>query len=91
MKVTLGKKYKDSITGYEGIAVARAIYLYGCVRVMIIPDKLNKDGEFLTEVWFDEPQLISVRSKSVPKKASKKNAPGGPPRSVSPKRDPSRI
>jgi hypothetical protein len=87
MKVTLGKKYKDSISGYEGIAIARAIYLYGCVRVLISPTKLRDEGDFLPDTWFDEPQLQSVRSKKVLKKKPPKPT-GGPPRSVPSHRDP---
>lgn len=86
MKVTLGKTYKDSISGFEGIAIARATYLYGCVRVNISPTKLKPDGDFLPDCWFDEPQLVAVRSKKAIKK--KKEGPGGPTRSVPPSRDP---
>ena len=28
----LGSRVKDSITGFEGFAVSRTEYLYGCVR-----------------------------------------------------------
>ncbi len=87
MKVTLGKQYKDSISGFQGVAVARTTYLYGCVRVLIAPTKLKEDGDFLPDCWFDEPQLLSVRSKSI-KKPSSEDGPGGPSRSVAPKRDP---
>ena len=87
MKVTLGKRYKDSISTFSGVAVARATYLYGCVRVLISPDRLTKDGEFFPDTWFDEPQLVSVRSAKVIK--TKKSAPpGGPPRSTPANRDP---
>lgn len=86
MKVTLGKEYKDSISGFSGVAVARATYLYGCVRVLIAPAKLKSDGDFLPDAWFDEPQLVAVRSKKIIKK---KSAPdGGPARSTPPRRDP---
>ena len=88
MKVTLGKEYKDSITGFSGIAVARSTYLYGCVRVLINPTKLRPEGDFLPDTWFDEPQLVAIRSKKVIKK--KKAGPGGPARSFASKRDPSK-
>ena len=86
MKVTLGKTYKDSISGFEGIAIARSTYLYGCVRVNISPTKLKSDGDFLPDCWFDEPQLVPVRAKKVVKR--KRAANGGPTRSVAPSRDP---
>ncbi len=85
--VKLGKEYKDSITGYSGIAVARTIYLYGCVRVMLVPTKLKDDGDFLPDCWFDEPQLASVGSARAKKKKSSEG-PGGPSRSVAPNKDP---
>ncbi len=88
MKATLGKEYKDSISGFRGVAVARTTYLYGCVRVMICPTKLKDDGDFLPDCWFDEPQLIGVRSKKVLKKTGE--PPGGPARAIAPNRDPMR-
>ena len=88
MKVKLGKTYKDSISGYEGIATARAVYLYGCERVLIAPTSLKKDGDFLPDCWFDEPQLVGVQAKKKPAKKSKNNGPAGPARSVPPSRDP---
>jgi len=90
MKVTLGKTYKDSISGFEGVAVARTTYLYGCVRVLLTPIKLKPDGDFLPDGWFDEEQLVSIRIKKKPAKRSKGSGPAGPSRSVSPNRDPVR-
>ncbi len=87
MKVTLGKEYKDSISGFSGMAVARTMYLYNCVRVMLCPTKLKSDGDFLPDAWFDEPQLVSVRpTKVIKRKATKVS--GGPVRSTAPSRDP---
>lgn len=86
MKVTLGKEYKDSISGFRGIAIARSTYLYGCVRILLTPTSLKSDGDFLPDGWFDEPQLMVIRTKKV---AKPKRAPtGGPARSVAPGRDP---
>ena len=89
MKAVLGKTYKDSISGFEGVAVARAEYLYGCVRVMIAPTKLKPDGDFLPDGWFDEPQLVLVRAAKTSGRKKKADGPGGPARSVPPSRDPS--
>ena len=87
MKVKLGKEYKDSISGFSGIAVARTEYLYNCIRVMLSPTKLKPDGDFLPDTWFDEPVLVAVRSKRTIK-SKKGEATGGPSRSVAPNRDP---
>ena len=88
MKVKLGKTYKDSISGFEGIAIARAVYLYGCERVLLAPTSLKPDGDFLPDCWFDEAQLVSARSKMKAAKRGKRNGPAGPARSVPYKRDP---
>ena len=89
MQVKLGKKYRDSISGFSGIAVARTIYLYNCVRVMLSPTKLKKDGDFLPDTWFDELALIAVLRKKVKNVVKRKRGgTGGPNRSVPPSRDP---
>ena len=53
--VKLGKQYKDSISGFEGVAISRTEYLYGCVRVGL--EGKAKPGESL---WFDEQRLTLV-------------------------------
>lgn len=88
MEVTLGKKYKDSISGFSGVAVARTTYLFNCVRVMLSPTKLKKDGDFLPDTWFDEPVLVAVKSKKVIKVKKSAGSIGGPSRAVAPSRDP---
>lgn len=56
--VTLGKKYKDTITGFEGTATARCHYLSGCdhIQLAALVDGLVK------EPWFDMPRLKPVRA-----------------------------
>lgn len=88
MKCKLGKMYKDSISGFEGVAVAKSIYLYGCERVLIAPSKLKPDGDFLPDCWFDEAQLVSIRTKVKIAKRGSRNGPAGPNRSTPPSRDP---
>lgn len=85
--VTLGKKYKDNITGYEGIATARTDYLYGCVRVLIEPLKLKKDGDFLPDCWFDEQRLVAQKGKTLKRKPKDVGGSG----KVAPARDAVRI
>lgn len=69
--VKLGDRVKDNITGFEGIAVARTEFLYGCVRVCVQPGKL-KDGKTIDAEWFDE-QRLDVKS------AAKTGGPGPVP------------
>ena len=54
--LTLGKRYRDVHTGMEGVATAKHIYLYGCVRISL---EFLKDGRPETEV-FDEQRLVPV-------------------------------
>ena len=58
MTIKLGDKVKDSITGFEGIVVARAEYLNGCVSCQVEAKEL-KDGVPLKAQWFDEQRLTS--------------------------------
>lgn len=74
--VELGTKVKDSITGFEGIAVGRAVYLYGCVRVLVEPEEM-KDGKPIEAIWFDEQRLTE-----------ESEAKSGGPQSTPPSRDP---
>lgn len=55
--VKLGEKYRDSITGVEGIATARVEYLYGCVRIDL--EGIDKDGQPKANI-FDEQRLVAV-------------------------------
>jgi hypothetical protein len=72
--VKLGETYRDPITGLEGVATARAEYLYGCVRVVLEGTGDLKDG-----VWFDEQRLTD-----------KPKATSGGARPAPPSRDPAR-
>ena len=73
MRIKLGSKVTDSITGMAGIAIARTDWLYGCVRYGVQPEEL-KDGKPVEAQWFDEAQLREY-------KESKKNrSVGGPSR-----------
>jgi hypothetical protein len=54
----LGDRVRDVITGFDGIATGRAVYLNGCVHIMVTSSTL-KDGEPKTE-WFDEQRVEVV-------------------------------
>lgn len=58
----LGKKVRDSITGFEGIATARQEQLNGCVRIAVTSKKeRSKDDGAPLELWFDE-QRLGIKS-----------------------------
>lgn len=88
MKVVLGKKYKDNITGYIGVATARSEYLYGCIRVLLESTKLKKDGDFINDFWVDEARLITVKGATF--KRSPKEPPMGSGK-IAPARDAKRF
>ena len=64
--ISIGDKVKDIITDFEGIVVARAVYMNGCVRCQV-QAKVKKDGTPIEGEWIDETQLICK------KKAEKQN------------------
>ena len=66
MKVRLGDKVRDTITGNEGIAVARTEWLHGCVRICIQPEG-GKDGVPFDSFVVDEPQVEVVKAERAPK------------------------
>lgn len=59
--IRLGQKVKDSITGLEGIVIARTEWLHGCVRITIQPQEV-KDGKPVDSYNFDEPQAIVLEN-----------------------------
>lgn len=78
-KKVLGKKVKDTITGFEGIATGIAFYLNGCTRVCIQPRHLkDKDGGTVDSEWVDDTQIKVFESGGMKKEKEKTKATGGP-------------
>ena len=75
--VKLGERYKDTLTGFEGIATARTEYLYHCVRVGL--EGSDKDKQPV-EFWFDEQRLVDAKNKPVATLAKTGGARKTPPR-----------
>lgn len=64
MTIKLGSRVKDSITGFEGIAVARTEWLYGCSRITIESTKLDiANGEPIPLHSFDEQRVVLIEEK----------------------------
>ena len=61
--IKLGDLAKDSISGFEGIVVADCLWLHGCRRLTIQPQKLH-DGKPIDAQTFDELQLGLVKAKN---------------------------
>ena len=55
---TLGKKYRDKVTGFEGVAVSEHLYLQGCTRVTL--EKLSESEDKIIDLTFDEPNLTDM-------------------------------
>ena len=51
--IQLGGRVKDKVSGFEGIAVARTEWLYGCIRIEV-QAKVKKNGEIEDARMFDE-------------------------------------
>jgi len=62
--IKLGKKVKDIVTGFEGIAVSRVEYLNGCVQYGIKP-KAKKGCIVLEDATYIDAQQLEVIGKGV--------------------------
>lgn len=62
--IQLGQEVKDLVTGYKGIATARAVYLSGSAHVTI-QAKMKKDGTVPESIQVDEPQVVVVDDKPI--------------------------
>lgn len=61
--VTLGRQYREPITGAEGIAVAKTDYLWGCTTIALAIPGLDKDSKPFEWIWFDGARLAETVSK----------------------------
>ena len=59
MKIDLGVTAKDKITGFQGVATGRAVYITGCNQILL-SGKLKADGDLVDGRWFDEDRLDVV-------------------------------
>jgi hypothetical protein len=62
--IGLGDRAKDTITGFEGIVMARLENLTGCNQVFIQPTTVSKD-EIKAGVWVDIERVESVAKDAV--------------------------
>lgn len=54
--ITLGKRYKDKITGFTGIATGFVRYITGCDQALLAPP-CGSDGAPRDSQWFDAQRL----------------------------------
>lgn len=79
-QIELGDEVKDVVTGFQGIAVARTMWLHGCARVTVQPKGTDKNGKRYENDTFDEPQLEIVKKKKVEMGTAKTGGPMPSPR-----------
>lgn len=77
-KFNNGDKVQDSITGFAGIITARTEWLNGCIRYVVQPDHLDKDGKIQDGAPFDESQLVLVTAKAKVTRDETAERTGGP-------------
>lgn len=65
-RINLGDVVKDTITGFEGVAVASYEYLHGCRRICVQPQALH-EGKPIEASTVDEPQLEVVKAVAAPR------------------------
>lgn len=70
--VRLGDRYRDPLTGFEGVATAVTFYLHACERVTL---EYVKDGEIKFES-FDSPRLVHLPTGDQPT-TDRTGGPGG--------------
>ena len=59
--IQFGKKYKDIITGYEGIATGWVEYLSGCNQVLLAAP-VKEEGALINPEWFDIQRIQDIES-----------------------------
>lgn len=87
--ITLGSYYRDQITGFEGVAISKTQYLFGCERVMIQPTEL-KEGKPIDAYVFDCYSLKQVTAFPTIKPVGVAGDPGGPGEVPAPRAVPKR-
>lgn len=80
--ITLGEKYRDKITGFQGLATSRHEYLYGCVRYSLESELATAGGKS-EEFTFDEQRLVPVPAAPVAATATSGGPRPTPPRTGS--------
>jgi hypothetical protein len=54
---------KDSVSGFQGVIIARNAHLYGCAQYGIAPQELTADGKPRDTEYFDESRIVIIDDK----------------------------
>ncbi len=70
----LGKKVKDKITCSSGVVTSVCFDLYGCIQVIVKPQKIDKEGNPIASIgWIDINRLSIISNKLVMNRPDFKN------------------
>lgn len=61
--IKLGRRYRDSHTEFEGVAVNVSFFEHGCERVTL--KGMNNHGE-IVEYGFDSPEVVDLETEERP-------------------------
>ena len=89
-EVQLGRRYRDRISGFMGIAIGNGTYLYGCAQILLKPEGC-KDGKPLEGQWFDIQRMETVDDgvpdfRGDPAESTARRGSGGPMQDQAPTR-----
>lgn len=61
-KFTLGQRVRDVVTGFEGIAIGRVVYINGCHQYLVKPQCVHKEDEPMKqpEGWYIDDQSLEL-------------------------------
>lgn len=65
MRIELGDKVRDVVTGFEGIAIGEHQWLTGCRSISVQPGKISEDGKLSEATGFDEHRLQIIQKSAV--------------------------
>jgi hypothetical protein len=74
----LGAKLRDTVSGFEGIATSKVVFLNGCVRYGLEP-KVGADGKIIEGQYFDSQQVEKVDDGLIEKVKEARTNTGGAP------------
>lgn len=63
MKIPLGSKVRDKITGFEGIVLGRCEYLFEATALKVYKESVRDNGEEFTPCWIEEGRAEVVETK----------------------------
>lgn len=72
--ITLGERYRDEQTGFEGVATSIHFYQHACERVSL--ETFDSHSQEIKECSFDSPRLTHIKSG----RTATTTRPGGPAR-----------